>query len=342
MATSRPETGSQPGHEDRHGSIRTDIRGPASLRWLLEYGAAGAFEEYGSLEAWWRDFREMRRRWPDAIDQALVGGMMSDRLAYAFAAGYQAALRALVPSVPQDRLVSFSVTEEGGAHPQAVKSTLHPTTSATGEVVWRLNGRKRWTTLSCEAGLALIVASTGSDEGGRNRLRVAEVPLDAPGVGLRPMPPTAFTPEIGHAEIVLDDVPVSAAAILPGDGYADYVKPFRTVEDTHVMAAVIGHVLGIATRFDWPIAVREDLMFLAAGTRALALGDPRGFETHVSLGGLFRAVQALLLACESLWSLVNPEVESRWRRDVPLLQVAAGARSRRIEVAWRSAGFGGS
>jgi hypothetical protein len=316
-----------------------DSERPASLRWLLDYGAAGNFQEYGSLDAWWRAFRETRRSWPDAIDQALVGGVMSDRLAYAFAAAYQAALRALVPSVPQDRLVSFSVTEEGGNRPQAVKSTLRPTTSATGEIVWRLNGRKRWTTLSCEAGLALIVASTGSDERGRNRLRVAEVPLDAAGVVLHPMPPTPFTPEIGHAEIALENVAVLAPAILPGDGYTDYVKPFRTVEDTHVIAAVIGHLLGIAMRFGWPAAVREDLLFLAGGVRALGLGDPKGFETHVGLSGLFRAMQGLMRSCEPLWPSVSPEVEARWRRDLPLLQVAAGARSRRTEVAWKSAGF---
>jgi hypothetical protein len=229
--------------------------------------------------------------------------------------------------------------EEGGNHPQAVKSTLRPTNSATGEIVWRLNGRKRWTTLSSEAGLALIVASTGSDEQGRNRLRVAEVPLDAAGVVLHPMPPTAFTPEIGHAEIALENVAVLPAAVLPGDGHADYVKPFRTVEDTHVIAAVIGHLLGVAMRFGWPAAVREDLVFLAGGVRALGLGDPKGVETHVGLSGLFRAVRELIRSCESLWSSVSPEVEARWRRDLPLLEVAAGARGRRTEVAWKLVGF---
>lgn len=168
---------------------------------------------------------------------------------------------------------------------------------------------------------------------------MAEVPLDAPGVTLRPMPPTAFTPEIGHAEILLDEVSIPVAAVLPGDGYLDYVKPFRTVEDTHVVAAVIGHLLGIAIRFHWPSAVREDLIFLAAGVRTLAFANPRGLETHVALGGLFRAVQALLHATESLWALAAPEVESRWKRDVALLQVAGGARVRRSEVAWKSLGY---
>ncbi len=339
MVISRLGMGAKPAREVNGGSIRTEER-PASLRWLLEYGVAGKFEAYGALEAWWGVFRQTRCQWPDAIDQALVGGMIADRLAFAFAAGYQAALRALVPSVPQDRLVSFSVTEEGGAHPRAVNSTLRATVATTGETVWRLSGRKRWTTLSCEAGVALIVASTGREENGRNQLRVAEVSLAAPGVTLRPMPPTAFTPEIGHAEIILNDVALPAAALLPGDGYADYVKPFRTVEDIHVTAAVIGHLLGIALRFRWPSTVREDLTFLAGGVRALAFGDPKGFQTHVGLSGLFRAVQAVLEACEPLWSLAAPEVEARWRRDVALLQVASGTRSRRTDAAWRSAWAG--
>ena len=40
----------------------------------------------------------------------------------------------------------------------------------------------------------------------------------------------AFVPEISHAEVELDRVKVSDADVLPGDGYDDYLKPFRTIE----------------------------------------------------------------------------------------------------------------
>jgi len=309
----------------------------SSVRWVLEYAAAGNWGKYDSLEAWWARFVVVRKLWSNPVDQALVGGVVSDRLAYAFAAGYQAAVRALVPSAPGDRIVSFSVTEEEGAHPRAVRTTLREVPGQTG--MWRLTGRKRWATLSSTGGLAFVVASTGIGEDGRNRLRVVEVPLDSPGITLRPMPPTPFTPEIGHAEIVLEDVAVPSTAILPGDGYSNYVKPFRTVEDAHVGAAVLGYLLGIAIRYRWPAAVREDLMCLCATARALALGDPKGVETHLGLAGLFRGLGGVMDGAESLWPLVDAETRARWTRDVGLLQVASNARGRRTEAAWKSLGI---
>ena len=49
--------------------------------------------------------------------------------------------------------------------------------------------------------------------------------------------------EIPHAEVGLDRVRVEASAVLPGDGYADYVKPFRTIEDAHVHCALLGYLV---------------------------------------------------------------------------------------------------
>ena len=48
-------------------------------------------------------------------------------------------------------------------------------------------------------------------------------------------PPTPFAPEIPHARITLANVTVRDEDVLPGDGYARYLKPFRTIEDTFVL-----------------------------------------------------------------------------------------------------------
>ena len=57
------------------------------------------------------------------------------------------------------------------------------------------------------------------------------------------MPETRFVPEVPHARVQLDAVRVDAAALLPGDGYERYVKPFRTIEDAHVTLAVLAYLL---------------------------------------------------------------------------------------------------
>jgi hypothetical protein len=314
-----------------------------ALRWLLESGGDEAFVEHLSLDGWWRAFRDLRERWSLPVDQALLGGFTCDRLGYAFAAGYQSALRALVPSLATDRMTSFSVTEEGGAHPRAIMSQLRPPGADSPDGTWRLSGHKRWATLAGDATSALVVASTGHDARGRSHLRVAQVPLDARGVSVRRMPPPPFVPEIQHAELVLDDVAVAPGAILPGDGYVAYVKPFRTIEDIHVVTAVVGHLLAVAGRFGWSGTVREQLVFLAVGLRILALTDPSNPQTHLGVAGAFGTLERLLVAAEPEWVSVASPVRERWQRDVALLGVAGGARTRRTEVAWgalRRAGVG--
>ncbi len=307
----------------------------ALLGWLKQRGQDAALRPFPDLRAWWRAFQEVQRQWPLSIDQAIAGGFQADRVGYAFAAGYQSALRCLAPSLPADRLVSLSITEEGGGHPRAIKTSLRAAGTA-GSVAgeWRLCGRKKWATLSCDGDVVLVAASTGTDPAGRNQLRMALVPLDARGVTVHQMPDTPFAPEIRHAELTFDDVCVPPEAVLPGDGYTRYVRPFRTIEDTHVSAAILGHVLGVSVAFDWPRPVREDLLNLAANLRAIGTGDPSAPEIHVALGGFFTAYRTIFERAQPCWQTVPDDVRVRWERDRPLLGIAGNVRAKRLEAAW--------
>lgn len=309
----------------------------ALLHYLVERGPEEGLRECASLEAWWHMFRERRRMWLIPIDEAVVGGMLADRVAYAFAAGYQAAIRCLVPSLPQDCRVSLSVTEEGGGHPRAVKATLRLACGGgdpAGET-WLLSGHKKWATLSVDGDIVLVAASTGVGADGRNRLRIVQIALDSPGVTVTPMPAPPFAPEITHGEIHFHDVQVASDNILPGDGYGLYVKPFRTVEDIHVAAGILGHILAVAMRFNWPSAVQEDLLWHVAGLRSLGVADFNAPETHIALAGFFTSYRRVLDAIESHWDSVTPDIRARWRRDAGLLNVAGTARAKRGEAAWR-------
>ena len=46
----------------------------------------------------------------DPAAQAIAGGFAADRVGWAFASGYQAALRALVTDLPHDTLTAFCVS----------------------------------------------------------------------------------------------------------------------------------------------------------------------------------------------------------------------------------------
>jgi alkylation response protein AidB-like acyl-CoA dehydrogenase len=267
------------------------------------------------------------------IDRALVGGRAAGGVGGAFLAGYQAALHALIPSLADGPIVCLCATEEGGAHPRAIATRLEPDRDG-----FRLSGRKKWVTGGPLAERLLVVASTGLDAAGRNRLRLALLDARQPGVTVQPMPPTPFAPEVPHAELDLDGVAVVESQLLPGDGYERYLKPFRTVEDCHVHAALQAYLVGVARRFGWPHATVERLLGLVCATRALALADPSAPTTHVALAGVLDGMRRFTVESEPHWALADAGTRAAWQRDLPLLEVAGRARAARTEAAWKALG----
>ena len=110
-----------------------------------------------SVADWWPRHRAIAAEHPDTVQQAIVGGFVADRLGWAFASGYQAALRALFPDAPADRICALCVTEADGNSPKAIKSIA--------------KGRR----LAAEWGQALDDAGTGRRAFLRRRPRRSRV-----------------------------------------------------------------------------------------------------------------------------------------------------------------------
>jgi hypothetical protein len=257
-------------------------------------------------------------------DLAVRAGAAADRIAFAFAAGYREALRALVPNL--SGVAALCATEAGGNHPRAIQTTL-----AGGQ----LDGKKTWATGADQAATLLVVASVGASvggDGGKNQLRVVRVAANAPGVTIRASA-APFVPEIQHAEVELAGVRVADADVLPGDGYDDYLKPFRTVEDAHVHAALLGYVSGVAWRRGWRELVERGLA-LALAARAAALADPKTAATHVALAGVLDLTARVIADLETAWAAAPDDEWQRWVRDRPIFKVASAARAARRERAW--------
>jgi acyl-CoA dehydrogenase len=292
-----------------------------------------------TLAEWKVLFDKETEGWDNPADRAVIGGFIADRTAFAFAAGYESALRSLVPSLPARTIVSFCVTEEKGGHPASVKSTLRRTDDG-GETPWVLNGSKKFITMAAEAEQLLVAASTGSSPDGRNMIRMALVRRGAPGVAIQAMTGLPFVPEISHGTVTFTGVRLRDGDILPGDGYSDYIRPFRTIEDLHVFAAVAGFILRVSLLHGWPRPVTEQTASLIACTRALSAEDPSSPATHIAVGGLQAQFAALLAGTAPLWETVDEQTRSGWERDRALLKVAEGARARRLETAWSKLGTG--
>ena len=302
-----------------------------TLRHLL--GERPNAEAIPDVPSWWVRHRAASEGRSMPVSRAFAGGFAADRLGYAFASGYTEALASLVP-VLQGHRAALCATESGGGHPRAMATSL----TREGEG-WRLDGEKSFVTLAEHAEELLVVASLGLDDHERNRLRVVRVPAGRTGVRLEPSPPASFVPEIPHARLVLDGARVTDAEILPGDGYDDYLKPFRTVEDLHVGAAVIGHLARLAHLHELGAPLLGQLAELSVSVFSLALGDPSDAAVHVALGGAWARLLGTVEALDV--DALDDESRRRLERDRALFGVASKARARRLEVAWNRLGHFG-
>lgn len=283
-----------------------------------------------TVAQWWPGWVELRARHAAPIECAIASGFAADRLAWAFAGGFQAALRALLPALPNDQLTALCITEETGNRPRDIQTTI--TQRADGSL--SISGAKRWSTLGLDSDVLLVVGRmAGGSEGERQQFQVARVPSGSAGLTLQPMPPTRFVPEVAHAQVTLDDVRLPASALLPGDAYESCVKPFRTIEDTYVTAGVLAYLLREARARAWPATLRERLVAVLATLASLATA-PNDPATHVALEGALQWIHQLYEEAGALWATAADEAAARWQRDSGLFKVAGTARVLRAARAW--------
>ncbi len=301
------------------------------------FGANPTPERIDSLELWWAGHQRAVLGMSSAshlaspIEGAIRAGFAADRPAYVFASALQEALAELLGR-PADRRRALCATEQGGAHPRSILTTLSP----DPEGGWCLDGEKRWSTLGGFAEELLVVARLPAELGDqRPRLCVVCIPASRLGVQLQEMPAMAFIPEVPHAVATFESVHVTAEERLPGDGYDRYLKPFRTVEDCFVHAAMLAWLIRIGRHASWPNEHVEALAAALAGFAALSFADPSSAAVHRTLGGLLVRVHQLIDASEEFCPLLDPETRHCWARDRPLFSVAAGARARRLQAARR-------
>jgi hypothetical protein len=253
-----------------------------------------------------------------------MGGFFADRLGFAFAAGYHAALRRLCPKLSADQGLSLAATEAGGAHPRAIATRLDDQN--------QLHGDKSWVTLAPHAEEIVVLAQSGSS-GDRKQLVAVVVNARAPGVEIRPPTTTRFAPEISHAAVHFEGAPILHR--LEGDGWQDVVKPFRTVEDLHVHLALFGYLLGLARRAGFPQALVERLLALLTLSHQLARLDPKAAAVHVAVAGLLAEVRGVGEQLDTALALAPEAERLRFQRDRLLLDVAGSAREARRVRAWQ-------
>ena len=271
----------------------------------------------GALPAWYAHLQDQANGLSTA-QLAILGGRLAATPGLAFLAGYQAALRALWPEAPAS-LGAFCVTERRSVRPADMTTRFHE---------GRLSGCKDFVTGGSEADW-FLVAARSEPEGESVRISLCSIARDTAGVALERLPPLPIAPDIPHARLLLDGAEAQA---LPGDGWDDYAKPFRTLEDIHVLLALSAWLYSVCLECRWPQALRLKLTgVLAAGSEVARL-DPREATTHLLLGGVFAQFESLQAELDVALESAG-EWAALWRRDSGLLRIAGSARQKRLEKA---------
>ena len=268
----------------------------------------------GNLDDW---FAALLQRLGDGgpLALAVLGGRLAATPGRAFFAGYQGALRALWPAAPRTP-GALCVTENRSTRPADMHTRMREL---------HLSGRKDFVTAADVADWLLVAART--EEQGTPRLAVAVVRNGATGVRCELLPALPLMPDIGHARLHLDNAPCE---LLPGDGWDCYVKPFRSLEDLHVLAAMLGWLYGVGHDSGWPQALQLRLLGLLAGCAEVSRQGAGEATTHLLLAGLFAQFAALR---EEIDAAMSGDWAALWQRDRDLLQIARTARDKRLEKA---------
>ncbi|WP_443191691.1 acyl-CoA dehydrogenase [Pseudomonas indica] len=294
------------------------------MPWQSVLGPAERLPAMTALDDWFAALLE-RIGNVGPLEMALLGGRLAATPGLAFLAGYQGALRALWPSAPAS-LGALCVTEQRSTRPADLATRLEDL---------KLTGRKDFVT-AAEAADWLLVAAREEAPGEPPRLALCVLYSGAPGVRIEPLPALPLMPDIGHARLHLDN---ALCERLAGDGWDAYVKPFRTLEDTHVLAAFCAWLYGVGLESAWPRDLLLRLGALLAGCAEVARQSAGAPTSHVLLAGLFAQFESLRPALDAAFASGAQSWAALWTRDRDLLSIASGPRARRLEKALASLGM---
>lgn len=253
------------------------------------------------------------------FELAVAGGRRMATPGLAFLVGYQAALRMLWPSAPLS-LGALCATEQRSLRPADMQTRLRDL---------RLSGRKDFVTAG-DAADWLLVAARSEEPGETPRLSLAVVYPGEPGVKVEKLPALPLMPDISHGRLYLDG---ALCELLAGDGWDAYVKPFRTLEDVYVLSAMTAWLYGVGQDSDWPQALQLRLLALLAGCAEASRQAPNNPPGHVLLGGLFAQFESLKTEVDQALVQGDPAWAAMWQRDQGVMQLAAGARAKRLAKA---------
>ncbi len=289
------------------------------MYWQRLLGCTERLPATAGLEEWYAALLAQVGEGVSPFELALLGGRLAATPGLAFLAGYQGALRALWPSAPWT-LGALCVTENRSVRPADMQVRLDGLS---------LTGRKDFVT-AADAADWLLVAARSDLPGNTPQVAVCVAYNGAPGVRVEVLPPLSLMPDVSHGRLHLEGAQCER---LPGDGWDAYAKPFRSLEDLHVLTALAAWLYGIGGDNAWPQALKLRLLALLSSGAEVSRQGMNEPATHLLLAGLFEQFNNLRGDIDAAMAGGDPHWQHLWKRDAGLLEIARTAREKRLSNA---------
>lgn len=310
--------------DDRHEVLldillrQPDLAACTTLsQWLPVWKTAGAaYAEHGPYVA------------------AVAAAVQADRMAWAFFCGNQGAVQAAFRRTAgaADGIASFCANETGRKL-TAIATSLRATNDGTV-----LEGRKAWS-LADAVDLYVLARAADGPARGPGSLVVVRVPRTAPGVTMDAARPQAVVPELPHCEVAFTDVPIAGDQSMPGDGYADYARPFRLREDVFVTGCTLAFLLAHGHAAGWPTRWRQRCIAAIVTLGRCAELDPSDPSAELLSAGALSLAGTAIDEADAFREQEGSETTARWIRDRPILGLGREARRQRAVSAWERLGW---
>lgn len=194
---------------------------------------------------------------PDLLAMAMSGGMIADRMAWVFVAGYQAACRHVFPSAALQSWVSYAATEDRDGDPPLPGVRLAGTPSAG-----TLSGNKAWIAAARSVGQLVVRVGTGPEA------TYFVVDRDRRGLTIDPKP-RDFLANLSQGRARFEETPVTGTDLIDGTriGLLEFVEPL------YVYSAFCGFVLSGTTEPDLLAACHDCLDAVEPALASIRAGE---------------------------------------------------------------------
>jgi len=257
------------------------------IQQLLKTSQDSALKSYNSAKDWSLDYYQLTKD-KSPIDSAIFGGFTCQQFSFAFMAGYQAALEKMFPTIAPNELKALCVSEAKGGHPKVIQTILRN---------HHVTGLKTYVTAGSDTAHFLVLCKTTAIINGRPLLKLVHIPQSANNISITDFE-LPFMKDVKHGKLALDNTQITPTQILDGDGYVQYTKPFRTLEDVCVGAAYQAMLLRQAIDHQWAEAIRDRLLLNIYTLKNLLILPPSAKETHLLLSTHEQNFESLLPAIE--------------------------------------------